>query len=114
MKGGVSPRLFDDSGGTYGRSTWTGGGPSRGGRLFFRPSRFAPALTPSTGLALGAECKSGKERLTWRIRDDRVEQVSASPWILRDIEGAEVYDAISDAVLRGSADNSWWLDWGEG
>ena len=110
MKGGVSPSLWEGGGGTYGRSTWTGGGPSRGGRLFFRPSRFAPALTPSAGVTLGAECKSGRERLTRRIRDDRVEQVSASPRILRDIEGAEVHDAISDTVLRSSADNSWRRD----
>ena len=45
--------------------------------------------------------------LTRRIRNNRVEQLTASPWILCNVEGTKVHNAVREAVLCSCADDSW-------
>ena len=44
--------------------------------------------------------KTGEmDGLTWRIRYDRVEESPTSPRVLRNVEGTQVHDAISNPIL---------------
>ena len=77
-------------------------------RSFFRPSLFAPALTPSARFVnIRAILSFEKILPTGWIGDNSVKEVSASPWIICHIEGTEVYDPAVNAVLSGCASDSW-------
>src|ERR1700722_4075861 len=75
----------------------------------FRPSRLAPALTPSAHacIIIFVTAQLGGETLTWRVCDYGIEQTAASPRIASDVECTKVHYSLCHAVLCRGADDTW-------
>ena len=44
--------------------------------------------------------------LTWWVGDDGIEDLTASPWVSRHIEGAKIYDPAGETILSRCACNA--------
>lgn len=95
----------------YGRG-WSGGAAAeRGGApggLAFRPSLFAPALTPSREIAVHQEtiARTVRIELTRRIGDNCIEHLSTPPRVLGHVERDKINYTLINAVLCSSTDDT--------